>query len=100
MTMHNGDFVTYGRWEEANQALRDRLDALEERSNELRGAEAEHDALSTRITVLETQAKSNIEGERARRGHLWLLVIGLATGVICPLIVTTILAWIHLRSLH
>lgn len=29
---HNGDFVTYGRWEEAHRALVDRVVALEQGS--------------------------------------------------------------------
>ena len=53
------------------------------------------DALGMRVTALEgVVAERTVHAER-RRTRLWTLILSVAAGLICPLAVTAILAWLH-----
>jgi hypothetical protein len=93
-------YVTFGRWDEAHQSNLRRLSALEEFAREMSGAETAHESIKARITDLEEANKAVRTGEQGRRDRLWIIVIGLMTGIVCPLAVTTIITWLHLKSLH
>jgi hypothetical protein len=93
-------WVDFGRWDEANRALLARMIAVENDLHGLRGAEQEHRALSDRIAVLEHQSQAEEAEHTGRRDRRWAIVLTAAAGIICPLIVTTIIALIHLRAVH
>ena len=95
----NGGYVGFGRYDAEHQALVERVTTLERHSEQLRGAEQEHRAIIDRIAVLEQTGKADMASERSRRDRLWLIVIGMMTGIVCPLIVTSIITWLHLKAL-
>ena len=98
--MTDEGYVTFGRWQEAHDGTLRRLAALEAFQRELAGAETAHESMTARITALEQAGKSEETSERGRRDRVWLIVLGIMTGVICPLIVTTLVAWFHLHAVH
>ena len=53
--------------------------------------DAEHRALTARVDAIE-------EAARGRRNRAWLIILGLMTGIVCPVTVTMIIAWLHLRG--
>jgi len=53
--------------------------------------DAEHRALTGRVQAIE-------EAARGRRNRTWVIVLGLMTGIVCPVVVTTIVAWLHLSG--
>ena len=92
--------VSWGRWDAEHRALAARVGALEAFATALRNAEGIHTELEARLTELEHAGKDKAEHGRERRDRLWLLVLGVATGVVAPLVVTAVLTWLHLRSTH
>jgi hypothetical protein len=74
----NGAPVSFGRWYEAHTALADRVTRLE-RAAEL--ASQRHEA-----------------GSEARANRVWVLVLGITTGVVAPLVTGAIITWLHLRT--
>lgn len=92
--------VSWGRWDAEHRALAARVGALEAFAAALRNAEGIHAELEGRLAELEHEDKDQAEHGRERRNRLWLLVLGLATGVVAPLVVTAVLAWLHLRASH
>jgi len=55
-------------------------------------------ALSERVARLETVGATAAAGASARRNRVWVVVIALMTGVVCPVIVTTIVTLLHLAG--
>jgi hypothetical protein len=55
-------------------------------------------ALQERVARLEEKHDLDTEHSRARSNRTWLIVLGILTGLVCPVIVTTILAWLHLHG--
>jgi ferric-dicitrate binding protein FerR (iron transport regulator) len=54
-------------------------------------------ALELRVAGLEAgRAAVAARGEQ-RRTRLWTLILSVAAGLICPLAVTAILAWLHVQ---
>ena len=92
-------FVDMGQFAEFRESVLTRLVMTENDLHGLRGAEQEHRAIIDRIAVLEQTGKADMASERSRRDRLWLIVIGMMTGIVCPLIVTTAITWLHLRAL-
>ena len=96
--MPNGrdaDPVTYGRWQEAHQALTERVADLETevRASNWRGV---HERLEARVATVET-ALAAATGTAAatanrRRDRQWTLMIAFLTGLILPLLVLAIVA--------
>lgn len=74
----NGAYVTWGRYDEAHRALVDRLDRLE--------AAMAHDSERRDAAAL------------SRRNRVWLLVLGILTGVISPLVVSSVITIAHLAT--
>jgi hypothetical protein len=97
--MTNGTPVTRDVFDVTMSAVERRLGVNEDRLEALRGAEQEHRAIEDRLAVLEQAGKSEQATESGRRDRLWLIVIGLMTGIVCPLIVTSVITWLHLKSL-
>jgi hypothetical protein len=93
-------WVEYGRWDEAHRATLARLIAIENDLHDLRGAEQVHRLLDERISVLESAGKTEQHDQAVRRDRRWAVALTVAAGIVCPLVVTTIIAWLHLRALH
>jgi hypothetical protein len=55
-------------------------------------------AVSERVARLEEQHASDTAHSRDRSNRAWLILLGVLTGVVCPVIVTTVIAWLHLRG--
>ena len=56
-------------------------------------------AVAERVTRLEERLAAVTAHSQSRSNRTWFLIMGVATGVVCPVIVTTVIAWLHLRSL-
>jgi hypothetical protein len=52
-------------------------------------------ALDLRVGALETVVTERGAHAERRRTRLWTLILSVAAGLICPLAVTAILAWLH-----
>ena len=78
--MTNGYYVAWGVWD------------------------AEHRALTSRVALLEEGAARDAEhrgeGERDRRDRAWMAGLALATGIIFPVVVTSLVMFLHLRAYH
>lgn len=92
------NYVTWGRWQEAHESNLRRLDRLEKSMNGLAGAENVHESMKARITALEQARIAESQGGQERKGRIWVIVVGLMTGIVCPLIVTSVLTVAHLRG--
>lgn len=55
-------------------------------------------AIGERVARLEEHVAALTESSGARRNRNWLIVLGILTGLVCPVIVTSIIAWLHLRA--
>jgi hypothetical protein len=55
-------------------------------------------ALSERVARLEERHQADTEHSQRRSNRAWLVILGVLTGIVCPVIVTTVLAWLHLRG--
>jgi len=66
--------------------------------------DAEHRALTARVALLEEgaarDAEQRGEGERERRDRTWMAGLALATGIIFPVVVTSLVMFLHLRAYH
>jgi len=56
-------------------------------------------AFAARLDAAEAAARAAVEHGERKRNRIWVLVLGISTGVVAPLLVTTILTLLHLRSL-
>ena len=54
--------------------------------------------LGERVTRLESKHEADASGAEARSNRVWLIVITVLSGVVAPLVVTAMIAWLHLRS--
>lgn len=52
-------------------------------------------ALELRVVALEAGEAAEMQHSEQRRTRLWTLILSVAAGLICPLAVTAILAWLH-----
>ena len=93
-----GQFVSWDRWDAEHRALAARVAELENEAETLRGAEQVHRTLEARLTELESRDREHQAADRTRRDRLWLLVLGLITGVVAPLVVTTLITFLHIRA--
>jgi hypothetical protein len=55
--------------------------------------------LLDRVRALEARLTAAADHLERRRNRIWVLTLGILTPVVSTLIVTTILTWLHLRSL-
>jgi hypothetical protein len=62
-------------------------------------------SLSERVARLEEWHAQDQQRDRAREEHsrargnrAWVIILGITTGIVCPVVVTSILAWLHLRG--
>ena len=55
-------------------------------------------ALGERIARLEEHVRGLTEGQGARRNRTWLVVMGIMTGLVCPVVVTSIITLLHLAN--
>ena len=90
--------VSWGRYDAEHGALLIRIAALEVRAEELRGQEEMHRALDARVAALEAASHAGQASDRQRRDRLWLIVLGLTTGIVCPLVVTALITLLHIRA--
>jgi hypothetical protein len=93
-----GAYVTADRYNAEHAAMMERMIILENRAESLRGAEEQHSALSNRISLLEHQDTSDEASHRAKADRLWVIIIGVVTGIACPVVVSTIVTLLHLRA--
>ena len=54
--------------------------------------------LRERIARLEEHVAGFTAGQGARRNRTWLIVMGIMTGLVCPVIVTSIITLLHLAN--
>jgi hypothetical protein len=93
-----GQFVSLDRYNAEHAAMLERLIILENRAESLRGAEEQHSALSNRISLLEHQDTTDEASERTRTDRIWVILIGIVTGVACPIVVSTVITLLHLKA--
>ena len=93
-------YVTWGRWEEAHTGLVRRVWDLEQAIRGLAGAETIHGSLSNRITSLEDTMKNSGTERAARRNRAWVIILAVMTGIVFPLVLSTVITILHLRSLQ
>lgn len=55
--------------------------------------DAEHRALKERVEAMETAA-------RGRRNRAWAVGLMVATALVCPLLVTALITFLHLSASH
>jgi hypothetical protein len=55
-------------------------------------------SFAERVARLETQVAATAALAQSRGNRRWLLIMGVLTGIVAPVIVTTLIAWLHLRS--
>jgi heme/copper-type cytochrome/quinol oxidase subunit 2 len=55
-------------------------------------------SLAERVARLEALSVQAAEHTRERSNRTWVVVLGILTGIVCPVIVTTVIAWLHLRG--
>jgi len=55
-------------------------------------------SLGERIARLEEHVAAITEHAGVRRNRTWLIALGILTGLVCPVMVTTFLTWLHLRG--
>jgi hypothetical protein len=96
--MADGRFVSYDRWDEAHKSLVLRVLALERFADRLTGAEQVHAQLAGRITALEQEAESRHEHEQGRRERTWVVALSVISGVVFPVVVTSVIAFLHLHG--
>jgi hypothetical protein len=90
--------VTWGRYDAEHRALLDRVAEVERFTATLRNAETIHAEILARIGELEAAGRDKATREHSRRDRLWVIVLTVMSGVVAPLVVTSVLAWIHLRA--
>lgn len=98
--MNEPRYVSYDRWDEAHRATLDRLTRMERATDALAGAEQVHESIEARLKVLEDAHEGEQESERSRRDRIWVLGLTLVSGVIFPVLVTAVIAFLHLKSPH
>jgi hypothetical protein len=76
----NGYYVAWGVWDAEHRALTARVDLLEE--------------------AAARDAENRGEGERERRDRTWMAGLALATGIIFPIVVSSVIMYLHLRAYH
>lgn len=54
--------------------------------------------LSERLARLEEWRTAAVAGSTRRSNRTGVLVVGLVTGIVAPLVVTVLIAWLHLGS--
>jgi hypothetical protein len=54
--------------------------------------------LTERVARLEEWRTAAVAGRAARGNRTWVIVMAVITGVVAPLILTSVLTWLHLRS--
>ena len=54
--------------------------------------------LSERLARVEEWRAAQTAGSTARGTRMWLLVMGLMTAVVFPLVTTALITWLHLRG--
>lgn len=81
--------MTVNNWQPADPEVARLLDRV-------RAGEA---VLTARIEAMEEAARAVLARGERRRNRTWVLVLGICTGVIAPLVVTGVLTLLHLRSL-
>jgi hypothetical protein len=55
-------------------------------------------SLKDRVTDLEGLYSKDVAGDKARRERAWVLALTLLSGVVAPLAVTALIAWLHIRG--
>jgi len=85
--------VTWGRWQEAHQALLARVTRLEAALGALGDPAATHQRLQEEIDRLR-------EGGEHRRNRAWTLVTLCLAGVAAPILVALITVGLHIGSAH
>jgi hypothetical protein len=99
MTPQPQQYVTYVLFSEVRAALVQRIEVLERRAEALAGAQQVHAEIDHRVAALEQAARNHVTVTSKKRDRRWVIVIGVMTGIICPLIVTVLLSVLHLRNL-
>jgi hypothetical protein len=92
-------YVSYDRWEAEHAALARRVTVLEQFADRLSGAEQEHRSMNDAIADLQSDLKEAGAAEHARRDRQWLIAMALLSGIVLPLILTTVLTWLHVKAL-
>lgn len=83
--------VSFGRWQEAHQALSDRIRAVE-RDLEASQWQAEIATARRRLDDLEEGQRALREGQARRRDRQWTLLVAFLTGLVLPLLVAAVVA--------
>lgn len=98
--MTDGRYVTWDRWDAEHAALRERVSVLERFAEARRGLEAQVAAIVDRISDLEAGRKEETASDEQRRNRAWMIGLAVLTGLICPLVVTTVITVLHLHAAH
>jgi hypothetical protein len=57
-------------------------------------------AIEARIAVNEHALSALGQEGESRRNRAWVIVLAIMTGLICPVVVTAVVTWVHLKSGH
>ena len=98
MAGENHGSVNWGRYDAEHRAMLDRIGVLEQFTKTIRDAEVIHADFQNRITELEHSAREELARGRSRRDRAWLIVLGLITGIVCPLVLAAVFTLLHLRG--
>jgi hypothetical protein len=103
--------VTWGRFSAETAALAARIADLEEQNerqfarieaNE-RTAVADREArvaLDADMERLDGTLKTMTTSDQSRKDRRWVITLTVVTGLICPVMVTVVITWLHIRALH
>jgi hypothetical protein len=98
VTDENHTFVSWGRYDAEHQAVLGRIVLLEQQATALRNSESVHNDFQNRITELEQLSREELSRGRSRRDRAWLIVLGLMTGIVCPLVLAAVFTLLHLHG--
>jgi hypothetical protein len=96
--MADGRFVSWDRWDATNAETNRRLARLETIAERRAGIEQEFAGLEERVVQLEDQRSESERVARGRRDRLWVITLTVISGVVFPIVVTSVIAFLHLRS--
>jgi|SRR5215472_14313302 len=95
---HNGDFVTWGRYDAEHQEVLRRLVILEEVAERMRIDETDTNTLKLRVGELEAYHTRDRASDKNRKDKLWQLTLAVFGGIAVTVFSTALLAWLHVHG--
>jgi|SRR5215831_5013430 len=99
MSGHNGDYVTWGRYDAEHQEILRRLGVVEAVADRMSDDEAATAQQGQRISDLESRMERRTDSDRARRERVWLVAVTVVSGFVLPIVTAALFTYLHLRSI-